>query len=354
MKKLVLIFLITLAASPVWAALEIDEKLTLRLLRTSNSKKTVLTNRGLEDGLVVGTHAKFFLTEGVIARGVVIKAAPSRSVWSIYRIIDADQLNADTVMNIKISSELRLTEDPTRAVRVVDGSGEVETMMSLSAPAAREIPETLNDVDRMELESLGVGSSKSSPVGFAMRTWEVWGQAYFNSLSGTVDNDIDESSEITQSSLDFSLGAEKYFRASTGSFLNQVSIFGFLHQRSSDAGDSIGLSSSWTEFGGGANYHFYGDVKRPDNLVLYGSLSAGIGSVSGTVVLSETDEQTIEGSNNFFALGVGAKYILSSGWGARALLDFYQSGEVFALENGDEITRSLAGPRLQLGVSYRF
>ena len=39
-------------------ALEIDEKLTLRVLSVSESKKTFLINRGLEDGLVVDDYYK--------------------------------------------------------------------------------------------------------------------------------------------------------------------------------------------------------------------------------------------------------------------------------------------------------
>lgn len=362
MKTYFFILFISLASMATQAALEIDEKLTLRVLKTSNTKKTVLTNRGLEDGLVVGTHAKFFLTEGVIARGVVIKAAPSRSVWSIYRVIDADQLNTDTVMNIKISSELRLTEDPTRSVRVVNEDGEIDRLMMPLPPTSQgmsrvggsDMPEILTDVDRSELESMGMGRSSKGSVGFGQRTWELWGLMHFNSLSGTVDDDLNGSGDVAQSTLDFSLGIEKYFRSTKGSFLDDVSIFGFFHRRSSETGDSIGISSSWTEFGGGANYHFHGDSKRSDNLVLFGTLSAGIGSVSGTVSMLDGTEDTLEGSSNFFALGAGAKYILSNGWGARAVLDYYQSGEVFALDSGDEITRSLAGPRIQLGVSYRF
>lgn len=362
MKTYIFIFFISLASWASHAALEIDEKLTLRVLRTSNTKKTVLTNRGLEDGLVVGTHAKFFLTDGVIARGVVIKAAPSRSVWSIYRVIDPDQLNSDTVMNIKISSELRLTEDPTRSVRVINEEGEVDRLMMPLPPTSRnmnkmsdnDIPDNLTDVDRGELESLGMGRSSRGSIGFGQKTWEVWGLIHFNSLSGTVDDDLNGSGDVSQSTLDFSIGFEKYFRSSRGSFFDNLSLFGFFHRRSSDTGDSIGISSSWTEFGGGLNYHFYGDSKRSENLNLFGTLSMGIGTVSGSVSMLDGTEDTLEGNSNFFALGAGAKYILSNGWGARAVLDYYQSGESFALESGDEITRSLAGPRLQLGVSYRF
>src|SRR4051812_7385275 len=111
MKKRYQSFLLSLSLSFLWTlfysshlwALAVDEKLPLRILKSSDSKKTVLINRGIEDGLVVGDHAKFFLTTGVVGRGVVIKASPSRSVWSLYRVISPTELVADKVMNLKIT-----------------------------------------------------------------------------------------------------------------------------------------------------------------------------------------------------------------------------------------------------------
>lgn len=340
------------------SALSIDEKLTLRVLRTSDSKKTILTNRGLEDGLVVDTHAKFFLTEGVVARGVVVKASPSRSVWSIYRIVDSSALTSNTVMNIKISSALKLTEDPTQSISVSPQGPNGQITERVMAPMSED-SSRLTDSDREELEdfelsgnsSLG-SSSLSTP--YSQRKWEAFGLIYMNSLSGTSESSNADSTEVSQSNIAFSLGIERYFYDSE-SFLKNFSIFGFFHSRSGSAGDELIIESSWTEFGGGANYHFYGQATRPDNLVGFLSASFGIGSVSASTTSSTNqDDQSLEGSNNFLSLGVGGKYGLSSGWGARALLDYYSSGESFSLEGGDEITRSLSGPRIQLGVSYRF
>ena len=46
-------------------ALEIDEKLTTRVVDISESRKTILINRGIEDGLAIGDHAKFFVSTGL-------------------------------------------------------------------------------------------------------------------------------------------------------------------------------------------------------------------------------------------------------------------------------------------------
>lgn len=341
-------------------ALSFDEKLTLRVLRTSNTKKTILTNRGLEDGLVVDTHAKFFLTEGVVARGVVVKASPSRSVWSIYRIVDSSALSSNTVMNIKISTPLKLTDDPTQSISVAPQgpSGEIteRMMMPVSDNSFDLSASEREELDGFELS----GSSNTEMSGpsfsssYSNKQWEAFGLVYFNSLSGTSES-LDTSTDVSQSNIAFSLGIERYFYDSN-TFLQNFSLFGFFHSRSAQAGEDIVVESSWTEFGGGANYHFYGNPKRSQNLVGFLSASFGIGSVSSSVTdeSSNQDPQTLEGSNNFLSLGIGGKYGTRSGWGARALLDYYSSGESFSLENGDEITRSLSGPRVQLGISYRF
>ena len=99
-------------------ALDINEKLTLRVLRLSSTKKTVLINRGIEDGLAVGDHAKFYLTTGMIARGVVSKVSPSRSVWSLYRLVEPDQLIENKIVNLKIATPVKITVDESKMIAV--------------------------------------------------------------------------------------------------------------------------------------------------------------------------------------------------------------------------------------------
>ena len=81
----------------------------MRIVKVSQSKKTILINRGVEDGLIKGDHAKFFLTVGVVARGVVVKVSPTRSVWSIYRLVNADYITDDQVMKLKITAPVKIT-----------------------------------------------------------------------------------------------------------------------------------------------------------------------------------------------------------------------------------------------------
>ncbi len=98
------------------AALDVDTKFTARLLGVSDTKRTLLVNRGSEHGLALQQHAKVSLPNGVVARAVVVRVAPSRSVWSVYRFYAKDSLTAKTVYTFKISSPIRLTTDESKAI----------------------------------------------------------------------------------------------------------------------------------------------------------------------------------------------------------------------------------------------
>ena len=375
------------------SALEIDEKLTLRFLKVSSSKKTVLVNRGGEDGLVVGDHAKFFITAGVVARGVAEKVSPSRSVWSLYRIVDPNEITQDKVLNLKIATPVKITDDPSKSLKEEPIPGGTETMNvednSADGAASEEI--VVSDADKDELKGLGleedmsVGTTKSVPSKTASsskktssapvieesapvyssntsKTWEAWGTLYVNSLSGTVESDTTTSSSTAASgsTIDFSAGIEKYFLTSS-SFFKEFSLSLFAHKRTIETGDDVKSTSDWFEYGVGANYHCYNSAASVNKLIGYGALTAGKGSASVKSVSTTggvATENTTDGTNTFFSVGVGAKYILNNGFGVRAILDYYHSSEEFEFDDGAGgtfvSTRTLAGPRVQFGLSYRF
>ena len=369
-------------------ALEIDEKLTLRFLNVSATQKTVLINRGGEDGLVVGDHAKFFITAGVIARGVAEKVSPSRSVWSLYRIVDPTEIVKDKVLNLKIASPVKITEDPSKSLKEEPIPGGSDSMDTTEAPAAESAEVPVSDEDRDELKGLGFDEDAEVPVKTAAKTpakttgkkgsakqtsvmedetptyatntsktWEVWGTMYINSLSGTVESEseTEESTSASASTIDFSGGVEKYF-VNHNNFLKEFSILAFLHKKSVESGDTIKSKTDWLEYGAGINYHFYNSAAAVNRLVGYGAVTVGKGTAtleSKTVTNGVGDETSVEGSNTFFSAGLGAKYVLSNGFGIRGILDYYSSNESYEYETST-VTRTLAGPRIQFGLSYRF
>lgn len=373
MKSLVLLTMVSAMTFLSCAhALEIDEKLTLRILRTSNTKKTILINRGLEDGLVVGDHAKFFLTTGVIARGVVVKASPTRSIWSFYRIIDADSMTSDKVMNLKISTPLKLTEDSSKALRyepvAASGSETISVSRGDQIPSGVEVLDSREELSTDEQDELSQMESKSPAMNnmvtvtgvHSQRTWEAFGMLHLSSLSGEYTEGDSEGVDAQDSSLALSVGVEKYF-ASPNSFLGDLSFGLFIHKRSTGTGSGVTLTQDWTEFGVSGSYHFYNKPLSFSRPILYANLAAGIGSVEVTQEVNTSTANSTEtqsGSSNFFSLGFGAKYYLPNGFGGRALLDYYTSGATFSVEdtagNSSETTLAVSGLRIQLGLSYRF
>ncbi len=114
MKVIVSLLILLFSFSPL--ALEVDAKFIARLLGLSDSKRTILINKGSEVGLKVGDHAKMSLPTGVIARAVVVKLSPSRSVWSVYRFFHKDKLVSKIAVSFKISSAIKLTSDESKSL----------------------------------------------------------------------------------------------------------------------------------------------------------------------------------------------------------------------------------------------
>jgi hypothetical protein len=203
-------------------ALEVDEKLTLRFLKVSSTKKTVLVNRGAEDGLVVGNHAKFFVTSGVIARGVVEKVSPSRSIWSLYRVIDPNEITDNKVLNLKIGTPVKISEDASKSLKdEITPSGREKIKISKTKMNKEE----LLDVDAYEadnddaLSTIPVAKQNSkmemSSFGPRENQWEVWSNVSANMLSGNAENinigTVSATTTSRSSSHDITLGVEKYF-----------------------------------------------------------------------------------------------------------------------------------------------
>lgn len=374
-------------------ALEIDEKLTLRFLKVSNSKKTILINRGAEDGLAVGEHAKFFITSGVIARGVVEKVSPSRSIWSLYRVVDPAEITDGKVLNLKIATPVKITDDPSKSLKeepIPGGSDKMD--MNETASGGREDSGTLLDeADKKEMEGLGIDvesvekapekSSKknkkteSTPIinetvsyeRFTNRNWEVFGTIYLSSLSGTTSDptvvDASGNTQTTDTSstnIDFSVGIERYLSnlesESWRNFSGQI----FLRSHSEKTGSTTTVTSQSTDFGGGISYHFFNPANAVNKFIGFGNASLGIGKVSiSTSTASGTSSSDITGSDNFFSLGLGSKFYVSNGLGIRAMVDYFHNTESLdypdTMSGGARtVSTVLNGFRFQVGLSYRF
>lgn len=372
-------------------ALEIDEKLTLRFLKVSATKKTVLINRGAEDGLVVGNHAKFFITSGVIARGVVEKVSPSRSIWSLYRVVDPEEITDGKVLNLKIATPVKITDDPSKSLKEEPIPAGTEKMdINEKASETEEVSSaSSDDSEKKELEGLGIEVDKTSTHSPAKKTkrratesasitvedipvvsdkevknWEVWGSLHLNALAGTVTDSSTTTQNTSAASSDIAgaVGIERYFLSASSDFWKNLSLQGFVRNRiiKYETASSTTLSRKYFDYGGGVSYHFLNPMTSVNKFILLGNISAGLGSITQTNEDNTTGNTTEwSGTENFVSLGVGSKYYLSNGWGARALLSYYQTKESYTVPSTDPtqdrtVTRDLTGAKLELGISYRF
>ncbi len=366
------------------SSLELDEKLTTRILSVSSTKKTVLLNRGLEDGLVVGDHAKFFLTTGVIARGVVSKASPTRSIWSIYRIINVDAVTVDRVVNIKISSPLKLTDDSSKSLVLEPIPSGADTISISRGDTRRSRGSSTSMSDEEELGSLkegpvldetvnrpmrNTGGSRSAYVRnldskessyatgrgvFSNKSWEMVGRFQWHSLSTSVDDGV-EGSELTtgkESTMGIGMALEKYF-PHRRDWLRKLSFYGsFDYSSTTTTSDTTTteVKTSQSNIGLGTNWHFFNDILSFQKPI--GFISGSLGLINSSTTAGDT---TTKGSGTFFSLGIGAKYYTASGFGVRGMLDFYSQGIKSAVTDTDsESVTTKSGPRLIVGMSYLF
>ena len=242
-------------------ALDVDSKLTLRILKTSISKKTILINRGLEDGLVVGDHAKFFLTDGVVARGLVIKASPSRSVWSLYRVIRIEEIRDQKVVNLKISTPVKVTADPTkslnsspiiagREVMVERSDGQIDLKIDGNSNADKEEMKTLYGREVVSHKTYADGTMELD------KTWDIILSMGTQSLAVSDPNAVDSTTEATQGSILMGIGLEKYFPKLELDFARKFSFLMFMN-KSSFAVEAVDLSVTGTSMDFGIEPIFF-------------------------------------------------------------------------------------------------
>jgi hypothetical protein len=357
---LVFIFLISTAAY----ALEVDEKLTVRILRMSETRKTVMINRGTEDGLVEGDHAKFVVTAGIVARGVCVKVSPSRSVWSLYRIVNADFVVNDSVMSIKITPAVKLTKDDTKNLVQEDtpssvsaGDGRVLGIpLAEGAEDLGKIAQVNDDSD--DLKSL----AEQEAVIIPEKTIEVFSLLNISGLTANTRTDTGSNSfNNSQSYHHIALGGEWYAQ-NEREWYSRFSLIGSTNfmRLNNQAYNGAANTNDVTEFSFGINWH---PTKLPSKTMMfipYLHASFNLGSVRSTSKsgnLSGTGDVTTSahGGTQGFSLGFGYKFYTAKGFGARFIADYYMRTERYGNDDSNiKFNKTVGGPRLMLGLGYRF
>ena len=361
-----LFFAILFALINTSYALEVDEKLTVRIIRTSETRKTLMVNRGTEDGLVEGDHAKFITTAGIVARAVCIRVSPTRSVWSVYRLVNADFIVNDSVMSIKITPPVKITKDESKMLIEEDTPTAVSTggVAPIGIPLADGAQDlavaTAGDVATSDADMRTLIDDEPSII--PEKNIEAFGILNISGLTANTKTDGgDDSFNNSQSYHHIGLGGELYAQRER-EWYSRFSLVGSMNiiRTNSQSFNGSGIENDLTEFSIGTNWH---PTKLPSatmQFIPYIHLSFNVGTVKSTYKpgvegSGSTEELSANGGTQGFAGGFGYKFYTSRGFGARILLDYYMRSEKYKEDDTvPEFNKTVGGPRFMIGLGYRF
>lgn len=341
-------------------ALEVDEKLTVRIIRTSESRKTVMVNRGVEDGLAEGDHAKFVVTAGIAGRGVAVKVSPTRSVWSIYRLVNADLIVNDAVMTIKISPPVKITQDETKNLVQEDTpSNTSEDPKELGIP----LHEGADDLGKNSVDETSELSAMRSEVSQIIpeKNLELFTILNISSLSAKTSPDSGgDSYTNSQSYHHIGLGGELYSQKerewySAWSLVASLNLMRLNNQSYNGSSSTNDI----TEVSLGTNWHFSKLPSLTLDFIPYLHFSFHLGTAKSSYSEgsenSPIDDLSGSGATRGFSVGFGYKFFTQHGYGARVLLDYYTRSESYDEDDQTNVyTKTVSGPRLMVGLGYRF
>lgn len=335
----------------------------------SSRKKTLLINRGIEDGLVIGDHAHFFIPEGIIARGVIIKVSPTRSVWSIYRIVNPEYLKDEEVLNLKITKPMKLSNDPTRQVWQGEKAMTVRAQPHQKVPLAQgasDLDEKELSTDDPELNELLQGQEKINP-----KKYEIFAGIHFSNQSGKATPDTAGGAEYSgaEQSMQILLGGEFYFikpnhwlsYLSFGAFvsINGQKAFG---QRGSQVGTSftdLGVTLSLYPFkakpwhvGKFIPFASFGVAARKasDSFAPGNEVTTTLGGIAG-----QPDSFSGSGAGTAMFFGLGLKTYLTSTWGMKVFFAYESSSVKYGADTANVVwSRNSSGLKVITAISFRF
>ncbi len=344
-------------------SLPVDSQLTTRILETTKTGKTMLLNRGSVDKLNLGDHAKFYITEAIVARAVLVKLNTNTSVWSVYRMVNPDLVINDAVLRLKITPEVKLSSNPysmlaresITGLNVVSGSGDDYKVYS-DLIDDRDYSQDVSNDNLITSNLTREQRSQSLKKNF-IEAWTHIGFQYFSSEVSSGDN--------------FS-GTEFFSRATGGLEIYIGRWFSLVPQFSYMQDSVLTFDGSVTdsviyEYGGGINLYLFTNPHETYKVIPYLHGGAAIGNIRdslapGTIGGATSSTSTsLEAVGTTFALfgGIGLKYHFKSRIGVRMLIDVYQRTDTFddlpvTVGGITEWEREKIGPRVSFGFSYRF
>jgi hypothetical protein len=353
-------FLVLLLISFSAFSLEIDERLTLRIVKVSESKKTILINRGIEDGIIKGDHAKFFLTVGVVSRGVVVKVSPTRSVWSLYRLVNTEYIRDDQVMRLKITAPVKITKDESRMLVADDSVVSInKDPRNLGIPLA-EGAEDDSDDGKLGLDGNVIGrinSELDETVSLREKNKEFFISFHYSGSSfvSSPSNDSDEG-KGSQTTMILNTGLELHMK-NFKKWYSRFSLVALLKMTRNGASSHKGdvIQENITEFGGGFNWYPLARPSKVYRFIPYGKFRLLFGSAETNYTPANGDSEKLNAGTFGYKFGAGVKYYTPKGYGAKVALDFDIRGDSFAADSAEtKWVKSNAGPAISIGFLKRF
>jgi len=355
------IIALLILATQLSFALEVDEKLTVRVLKTSETKKTLMVNRGVEDGLAEGDHAKFVTTSGIVARGVCLKVSPTRSVWSVYRLVNSELILNDAVMTLKITPPVKITKDDSQSL-VKEDLPSKTTTGELGIPlaeGANDLSGATTGDEQQDLKDLQEEINEKKNL--AEENKEIFTFVNISGLTSVAKTDAgDTKFRGSNAHHEIGLGGEIYSRFEKEWYSRFSLLAGInLTKNSTQSYTGAQTENDGMDVYAGTNWHFKAYPWEMNTFIPYLHLSGFMGNLkskfqTGNEAATENSLSTT-GSSFGFSLGGGYKFYHSSGFGARILIDYVYRTEKFKEDTtANKYIRTTAGPRLMIGLSYRF
>jgi hypothetical protein len=331
-----------------FASNETPQETTLRILKVSRSLKTILVNKGVSDGLQVGQHAIFANENATLARGVVLEATERRSLWGLYRVSWPTLMKPDTLMSMTATNPIKLTDDETRSLgqSQAEGLSGQELAPPLTSNAEGELPSNLLGDEE---NALPIEDHERELID---RHWMVLARGSIMSLSSSTSaggNTYEGSSEFNQ----LLFGIEGRWK--------RLSLMPYYQYQTLKALSYEGAASETYSHQGGMSLQVYLKDSVYAEFLPYLCLNAGTGIVEDRQANGERssrnglDTSVVKGMSTSYSAGLGSKIILPSRVMVDFNVDYYFRSDEFDADNStanQAWTRTLSGPRIQIGLGY--
>src|SRR5690606_6549244 len=114
-----------------------------------------------------------------------------------------------------------------------------------------------------------------------------------------------------------------------------------------------------TEFEVGVNWHPGNLPSKTMTFIPFVHGGFSMGTVKSSSASDNNDPTPIDlnanGKTNGFSVGFGYKFYTGKGFGFRAILDYYMRAEKYEADVAQlTYNKTVSGPRLNLGLGYRF